>query len=181
MQNRTLGAIALPLLLLAPMLTSCTASRFLNPPTPNASAATNSSSFPATRSMTVEALESILKENATNLEKRNNQQWVFEYDGVPLLLMTNTEFDRIRLLSPIIEDAEIAEVERQAMLQANFHTALDARYAISNGVVFAVYLHPLSSLHENDFRAALIQVSQLVKNFGSTYSSGGPTFGEQSQ
>lgn len=51
MQNRTLGAIALPLLLLAPMLTSCTASRFLNPPTPNASAATNSSSFPATRSM----------------------------------------------------------------------------------------------------------------------------------
>ena len=181
MQNRTLGAIAFPLVLLAPILTGCTASSFLRPPTLTANAATNSSPFPTARPMTVEALESILRENATNLEKRNNQQWVFEYNGVPLLLMAHTEFDRMRLISPIIEDTEITAGERQAMLQANFHTALDARYAISNGVVFAVYLHPLSSLHENDFRAALIQVSQLVKNFGSTYSSGGPTFGEQTQ
>ena len=62
------------------------------------------------------------------------------------------------------------------MLVANFHNALDARYAVSNGNVFAAFLHPLSSLEENDLRSALRQVSQLVANFGTTYSSGGLQF-----
>ncbi len=32
------------------------------------------------------------------------------------------------------------------MMIANFHTALDARYAISDGVIYAAFIHPLSSL-----------------------------------
>ncbi|NJL83304.1 MAG: hypothetical protein HC890_10765, partial [Chloroflexaceae bacterium] len=54
---------------------------------------------------------------------------------------------------------------------------LDARYAVSNGVVFAAFVHPLSTLDERDFLSALRQVSQLVRNFGTSYSSGALSFG----
>ena len=181
MQNRILR-LTLPLLLLAPTLNSCTTrTRISSAIAPIANAAPNSTQFSTPTPSTVEALETILKEKATDLEKLNNQQWVFQYDGVPMVLMTSPQFDRMRLIAPIIEATELTESELQAMLQANFHSALDARYALSKGVIFAVYLHPLSSLAETDFRSALIQTSQLVKNFGTTYSSGGPGFGEQEQ
>ena len=179
MQKQILS-LALPLLLLAPILTSCTTvSRLSSSLNPTATAAPNSTQFSTPTATNVEALEAILKENATDLEKLSNQQWVFQYDGVPMMLMTSPQFDRMRLIAPIIEAAELTGGELQAMLQANFHSALDARYALSNGVIFAAYLHPLSSLAETDFRSALIQTSQLVKNFGTTYSSGGPSFGQE--
>ncbi|MEM7595784.1 MAG: hypothetical protein AAF383_30500, partial [Cyanobacteria bacterium P01_A01_bin.83] len=58
------------------------------------------------------------------------------------------------------------------MMVANFHTALDARYAISNGVVVTTFIHPLSSLQERDLLSALNQVSSLAETFGTSYTSG---------
>ena len=67
------------------------------------------------------------------------------------------------------------------MLEANFHSALDGRYAISNGMVYAAYIHPLSPLRPEEVRSALRQVAELGKTFGTTYSSGELLFGVSSQ
>ena len=63
------------------------------------------------------------------------------------------------------------------LLQANFDTALDARYSIARGVLWSLYLHPLGSLSDEQFLAAIGQVVNLASTFGTTYSSGALTFG----
>ncbi|MEO0827465.1 MAG: hypothetical protein AAFY67_17815, partial [Cyanobacteria bacterium J06642_9] len=60
----------------------------------------------------------------------------------------------------------------QAMLVANFHSTLDARYAVTNGTVVAVFVHPLASLQAADLQSGLRQVANLATNFGTSYSSG---------
>jgi len=57
-------------------------------------------------------------------------------------------------------------------MNSNFHLALDARYAVSDDVLYAAFIHPLSSLCKEDFESALKQVYNLVATFGKTYSSG---------
>ena len=59
------------------------------------------------------------------------------------------------------------------LLQANFGNTLDARYALREGMLYAVYLHPLSSLTLRDLEAALGQVASLVRNFGTSFSATG--------
>ena len=78
----------------------------------------------------------------------------------------------MRLVSPILPEDKLSPEHRTAVLRANFHTALDARYAVGNGVLFATFIHPLSSLTDRDLKSAIRQVSSLVRNFGTTYSSG---------
>jgi hypothetical protein len=63
------------------------------------------------------------------------------------------------------------------MLQANFDTALDARYSVAKGVLWSLYLHPLESLSDEQFLASLGQVVNLAASFGTSYSSGGLSFG----
>jgi len=131
--------------------------------------------------MTLEHLEDILSgavESGAveNLEGANGQ-WGFQYDGVPMVLITSQEYDRMRLIAPIIKLEDLTDEQRQNMLIANFHTALDARYAIGTlggePAVVAAFLHPLSSLEDDHFRSALSQVGESAKTFGTTYSSGG--------
>jgi hypothetical protein len=62
-------------------------------------------------------------------------------------------------------------------MEANFLTALDARYAVFKGIVWAVFIYPLNSLLEKDFVSALDQVTTLTKTTGTTYSSSELQFG----
>ena len=124
---------------------------------------------------TVEQLQKLLQEIAENLRVENGQLR-FEIEGVPMVMMVDSRRDRMRIIAPIIAVNQLEREALEKMLIANFHTALDGRYTISNGIVFAAFIHPLSSLPERDFRSALQQVSQLVKNFGTSYSSGGLLF-----
>jgi len=57
-------------------------------------------------------------------------------------------------------------------MEANFDRTLDARYALFQGKLWSVYLHPLNSLTEEEFAAALDQVANLVETYGTTYASG---------
>lgn len=127
-------------------------------------------------STTIEQLEAILRAEASDVQVEQGQI-SFKYDGRTMLILSSAQHDRMRILAPIQKAAEITTEQRDNMLFANFHTALDGRYAVSNGIVFATFLHPLSSLQDRDFRSALSQVNQLVQNFGTTYSSGVLGFG----
>jgi hypothetical protein len=91
--------------------------------------------------------------------------------------MVDERFDRMRIIAPIAEIEEVTDEVRDACLEANFHTALDARYATSDGVLYAAFIHPLASLDAELAESALHQVASLVETFGTTFSSGSLVFG----
>ncbi len=134
------------------------------------------SNDPKIRSTTLDQLKAILREEASDIQAEQGQI-SFKYKGQTMLILTSAQHDRMRILAPIKKAAELTSEQRDNMLLANFHSALDGRYAVSNGIVFATFLHPLSSLQERDFQSALSQVNQLVQTFGTTYSSGALGFG----
>ena len=63
---------------------------------------------------------------------------------------------------------------------ANFDRALDAKYAISRGYLWAVFVHPLRELSEPQLCDAVHQVATLAENYGGTYSSSDLVFGNES-
>jgi len=134
------------------------------------------SESPEAGSTTIDQLEAILRDEATDVQVEQGQI-TFKYDGRTMVILSSAQHDRMRILAPVKKAEEISSEERDNMLLANFHSALDGRYAVSNGIVFATFLHPLSSLQDRDFRSALSQVNQLVQNFGTSYSSGALGFG----
>ena len=52
----------------------------------------------------------------------------------------------MRLIAPVAKRESLQATHLEILLRANFHTTLDARYALSNGIVYAAFLHPLSTL-----------------------------------
>jgi hypothetical protein len=133
----------------------------------------------AAAAMTLGTLQGILKETVENL-KGDNGQWRLTYAEVEMALLTSLPHDRMRIVAPIGPEAQLTDQHRKRMLEANFYSALDGRYATSNGRVYAAYIHPLSPLRREEIQSALRQVAELVKTFGTTYSSGEPWFGSPS-
>lgn len=105
--------------------------------------------------------------------------WRFSYAETPLLLITDAQADRMRVVAPIaeFEQAELPPELLYRMLQANFDSALDARYAIARGTLWSTFIHPLSPLSDRQFLSGVGQTIALVKTFGTTFSSGAMTFG----
>ena len=52
----------------------------------------------------------------------------------------------MRIISLINESNNLTEDEKTLMLLANFHTVLDVKYAISDDVLWSVFIHPLKEL-----------------------------------
>ena len=103
--------------------------------------------------------------------------WRATVAGRPITVITDENADRMRIISPVAR-ADTLEPELMfRLLQANFDTALDARYSIAQGVLWSLFLHPLGSLGDEQFLASIGQVVNLATTFGTTYSSGGLTFG----
>ena len=96
----------------------------------------------------------------------------FVYQDTKLYLISDVAHDRMRIIAPIVHYSELTNKEIQALLSANFHTTLDARYAVKNDVVFSTFLHPMSYLTQELVELAVLQVTNLVRTFGSSYSSG---------
>ena len=71
----------------------------------------------------------------------------------------------------------LGESLMKRLLQSNFDTALDARYAIAKGMLWSAFVHPLPQLTPDQFASGLGQVVNLAMTFGSTFTSGGLTFG----
>jgi hypothetical protein len=101
----------------------------------------------------------------------------FEYESVPMMAISDPRHDRMRIIAPVARYGEVSREQLDSMMEANFHTALDARYGVSRGVVYAAFLHPLSSLDTSGVQSALEQVANLALTYGKTYSSGELRFG----
>ena len=98
--------------------------------------------------------------------------WTIEFEGLGATIVTDENADRMRVVIPV---AEVDELEREHLLrlmQANYESALDARYAIAQGYVWSAFIHPLSSLREADLVSAIAQTYNAAFTYGTSFSSG---------
>ena len=107
----------------------------------------------------------------------NENNVVFKLTEREVMFVYDEEADRMRIMTPILQASFLNEEVQTRMLQANFDSVLDARYAIANGIVWATFIHPLSSLTEKEFLSGISQSVTAAETFGSTYTSGAVTFG----
>ena len=107
---------------------------------------------------------------------RTRNFWQFRVKKTPLLVVTDVKANRFRAMAQVIAVDELAPDQMVRLMQANFDSALDARYAVQGGKVWSTFVHPLDSLTDPLFRFGIDQVVNLVETFGDTYSSGGIMF-----
>ncbi|MEX0285215.1 MAG: hypothetical protein AB3N23_11450 [Paracoccaceae bacterium] len=127
--------------------------------------------------MTLERLAQIV--TAIDPDARIAQGRTFELtiDDVPVLIVTDPVADRMRALVPIRSADGLTEDEIMRLMQANFDTALDARYAVANGRLWGAYIHPLSPLNRVQLLSGLAQTVNVAKTYGTFYSGGAGHFG----
>ncbi|MBX2855030.1 MAG: hypothetical protein KTR21_08580 [Rhodobacteraceae bacterium] len=127
-------------------------------------------------SMTLERLGELIQridENASS----NGRAWEFTVAETTVLLVTDPVHNRMRLMAPIKPSVDLTPDELMRIAQANFDTALDARYAVARNILWATFIHPLSELHDRQFLGAVGQTVNAARSFGTAYSSGALAFG----
>jgi hypothetical protein len=136
---------------------------------------TGCASDPAQRDapMTPARLEAELRDHASELEIVDGQMR-FTFGGVRMIAVYDLRFDRLRIMARVAEESALTIASARILLQANFATTYDGRYAIGDGMLYAVYLHPLSTLDPRELEDVLPQLARLVRNYGTSYSAGGP-------
>ena len=122
-------------------------------------------------------LEELIRRVGTNIEGELGF-WQFEFDACPLLVITDESHNRMRVMTAVVEEAQMSNEDCRIVLAANFDRALDAKYAMANERLWSVYMHPLAELTDEQFLDAVQQVKTLAENYGTSYSSSELMFGE---
>ncbi|OED48140.1 hypothetical protein AB832_00300 [Flavobacteriaceae bacterium (ex Bugula neritina AB1)] len=126
--------------------------------------------------MTNELLNDILTQKADTLAGVIGN-WQFVYKETPMLCVTDATNNRMRIIAPIMESNNLDKDLLLDTLTANFHSALDVKYAISNGILWSAYIHPLKELSTEQIESAISQVHLAAKTYGTTFSSTELIFG----
>ncbi|WP_235016320.1 hypothetical protein [Aquimarina sp. AU474] len=121
-------------------------------------------------------LQEIIQKKADTLDGVSGN-WKFIYKEIPMLCVTDETNNRMRIISPITESSNLDEDLLLDAMTANFHSALDVKYAISNGILWSAYIHPLKELTPEQLENAISQVYYAAKTFGTTFSSTELLFG----
>jgi hypothetical protein len=103
--------------------------------------------------------------------------WRMQIGGQVTLLTADAAAGRLRAMMPIGRAGDMDEADLRRMMQANFDSALDGRYAIARGLVWSVFVHPLRGLEKNHLIGGLAQAATLARTHGTIYSGGGAQFG----
>lgn len=126
--------------------------------------------------MNNDQLEKILSAHTDSLQGFSGR-WQVALNDMPMIVLTDQTNDRMRIIAPIVEVSKLDEDLLLDCLTANFHSALDVKYAISEGLLWSVYVHPLSPLTEMEIESAIKQVYAAAATFGTTFSSTPLLFG----
>ena len=94
-----------------------------------------------------------------------------------VLVVTAEQANRMRVMVRVRSAENLTKEELIRISQANLDAALDARYAIGRGVLWAAYVHPLSTLHPVQFIEAIGSTVNLAATYGTGYSSGQLIYG----
>ena len=131
--------------------------------------------FSFSQNMDNQKLDTIYKTVSDSIQG-NIGGWQFYIKQTPLISITDENHNRMRIISPIADSNTLNEELIKACLVANFHTALDVKYAVSDGVLWSVFIHPLKELSEDQVKDAVSQVYYANINFGTTFASTSLTF-----
>ncbi|MCL6266400.1 hypothetical protein [Flagellimonas myxillae] len=112
----------------------------------------------------------IIKQEADTVQVSGNS-YRFLFNEAMLICVFDENANRMRIISPIVEREKLGEEELLNALVANFHSALDVKYALSDEIIWSVYTHPLKELSEHQVVDAIQQVYAAALTFGSSYSS----------
>ena len=130
--------------------------------------------------MTNEKMGKILHRESQEVEGESGR-WQVAYLERVLYIITDENANRMRVMTPIIEETKMEDETMKQLLEANFDRALDAKYSLYEGYVWSVFTHPLSELTVEQFKDAMKQVATLADRYGSSYSSTDFVFGGQEQ
>jgi hypothetical protein len=133
---------------------------------------------PTPTGMTNQRLGALIAELASDA-KGEPGYWQFAVRERDLLVLTDAAHNRMRIMAPIIAEGDLDAEDLAILLGANFGRALDAKYALNDGVLWSVYMHPLAELTEAQFRDGVEQVATLADNFGTSFASSNLSFGER--
>jgi len=103
--------------------------------------------------------------------------WNFIVEGREVSVITAEKANRMRIIVPIAPATKLTNEKLVRMLQANFDSALDARYSIAKDIVWGVFIHPLRELGDEEFLSGVGQAVNLALTYGEGYSSGALIFG----
>jgi hypothetical protein len=127
-------------------------------------------------SMTLQRMEAIILSLDEGAQS-NGAAFQMTVQDVPVLILTDVNNNRMRVMVPIRGAADMTADEVLRVMQANFDTALDARYAISKGKLWGTFIHPLASLEKDEFISGLGQTVNIAKTYGTLFSGGSLSFG----
>lgn len=123
----------------------------------------------------------IVLEKVGKIHQGEPGYWQVIYRNRLLLVVTDEAADRMRIVTPVIESEKLEAEDMRMLLEANFESALDARYALYRQYLWSVFIHPLRSLREESLIDAMNQVTRLADTFGSSFSSTDLFFGSPDQ
>ncbi|MEM8539077.1 MAG: hypothetical protein AAGF56_14600 [Pseudomonadota bacterium] len=101
----------------------------------------------------------------------------FTIADIPVIVVADPRADRMRAMVPIRAAEGLDPDELMRLMQANFDSALDARYAVAQGRLWGVFIHPLSPLERDQFVSGIAQTVNVARTYGQTYSGGAQVFG----
>ncbi len=128
-------------------------------------------------SMTVSHLRTIIKRLDEKAKEPRSGTFLMVVNDFEVLIVTAPEANRMRVMVRVRSAENLTKEELIRISQANLDAALDARYAIGRGVLWAAYVHPLSTLHPAQFIEAIGSTVNLAATYGTAYSSGQLLYG----
>lgn len=102
-------------------------------------------------------LAKILQTQTDSLEGKVGH-WQFKYFQLWIIVVTDETHNRMRFITPIAKVETLDSELIYNALEANFHSVLDTKYAISDEIVWSVFIHPLKELSEEQVIDAIKQV-----------------------
>ncbi len=106
-------------------------------------------------------------------------RWKVIFMQRELFIITDELANRMRAMTPVIEEENLDSNDLKVLLEANFDRALDAKYSLYQGFLWSSFTHPLQELTVEQFKDALKQVATLADRYGDTYSSTDLVFGAE--
>ena len=107
--------------------------------------------------------------------------WELLVRDIPMLCITDENHNRMRIITPVSELTNLKKGQLKSCMEANFHSVLDVKYAISDDYIWVAFIHPLKELSKDQLRDAISQVWSAAYTFGTAYSSTDLVFPDNSK
>jgi len=132
-----------------------------------------------TQNMTNKKIGEVVKELTDSIDG-NEGFWELTVNGMNITIITDENNNRMRVITPIAYVKDLDGDMLKKAMEANFHSALDIKYCVSDEIMWSAYIHPLKELSEDQLKDAIGQVYFGSLTFGTTYTSTNLTFPKSS-